>query len=157
MPVVCSANCLQPYRQNDNGRDQGLLFLTPSRVWGQPPYYVTQMISRNYLPLCVACDFDSPAGSLDATAKRSQDGRAIQLQVVNVEDRPIPASIVVEGFSPRSAAARVVELSGRLEAIHRPDDPNRVIPRSRDWDHRMRDGRATYTFPPHSFTILRFE
>ena len=49
-PVVTSANCLQPDGQNDNGWDQGLLFLDPSRVWLQPPGYVTRMISRNYQP-----------------------------------------------------------------------------------------------------------
>ena len=34
------------FRQNDNGWNQGLLFLSPSQVWAQPPYYVTQMDSR---------------------------------------------------------------------------------------------------------------
>ena len=32
-PVTTSANCLQPDGQNDNGWDQGLLFLNPSQVW----------------------------------------------------------------------------------------------------------------------------
>ncbi|MHB1034925.1 MAG: 3-keto-disaccharide hydrolase [Pirellulales bacterium] len=50
VPILCAANCLQPYRQNDNGWNQGMLFLTPSQVWGQPPYYVTQMIAREWLP-----------------------------------------------------------------------------------------------------------
>ena len=46
VPIVCAANCLQPDGQNDNGWDQGLLFLSPAQVWAQPSYYVTQMISR---------------------------------------------------------------------------------------------------------------
>lgn len=33
----CAANALQPYRQNDNGWDQGQVFFTPSQVWGMPP------------------------------------------------------------------------------------------------------------------------
>ena len=53
LPIVTSANCLQPDGQNDNGWDQGLLFLNPSQVWLQPPGYVTQMFSRNYLPHAV--------------------------------------------------------------------------------------------------------
>jgi len=32
MPILCAANCLQPDGQNDNGWDQGLLFLNPSKV-----------------------------------------------------------------------------------------------------------------------------
>ena len=50
LPIVTSANCLQPDGQNDNGWDQGLLFLNPSQVWLQPPGYVTQMLARNHLP-----------------------------------------------------------------------------------------------------------
>ena len=37
LPIACAANCLQPDGQNDNGWDQGLLFLNPSKVWLQPP------------------------------------------------------------------------------------------------------------------------
>jgi hypothetical protein len=37
VPVATSANALQPDGQNDNGWDQGLLFLNPARVWLQPP------------------------------------------------------------------------------------------------------------------------
>ena len=50
LPIVTSANCLQPDGQNDNGWDQGLLFLNPSQVWLQPPGYVTQMLARNRCP-----------------------------------------------------------------------------------------------------------
>ena len=44
-PTACN-----PTSQNDNGWNQGLLFLNPSQVWLQPPGYVTQMLARNYLP-----------------------------------------------------------------------------------------------------------
>ena len=60
VPIVCSANCLQPYRQNDNGWNQGLLFLSPSQVWSQPPGYVAQMLSRWRLPQCVAGRDEEP-------------------------------------------------------------------------------------------------
>ena len=55
IPIATSANCLQPDKQNDNGWDQGLLFLDPSQVWFQPPGHVTQMYSRNYLPKLLQC------------------------------------------------------------------------------------------------------
>jgi hypothetical protein len=42
LPIATSANCLQPDGQNDNGWDQGLLFLNPSQVWLQPPGHVTR-------------------------------------------------------------------------------------------------------------------
>src|SRR6185295_8239930 len=33
IPIVTSANSLQPDGQNDNGWDQGLIFLNQSRIW----------------------------------------------------------------------------------------------------------------------------
>ena len=71
IPIATSANCLQPDGQNDNGWDQGLLFLNPSQVWLQPPGYVTQMFSRNYLPQLVQCE---------VTGDRTQPGRQRQAQ-----------------------------------------------------------------------------
>ena len=59
LPVVCSANALQPDGQNDNGWDQGLLFLDPSQVWLQPPGYVTRMIARSYQPINVPVEVKS--------------------------------------------------------------------------------------------------
>ena len=50
--------------QNDNGWDQGLLFLSPAKVWAQPSCYVTQMISRSNLPNSVKVNCESPAGRL---------------------------------------------------------------------------------------------
>lgn len=53
MPIACSANGLQPDKQNDNGWDQGLLFLDPGKVWLQPPGYVTRMTRTAGQPLLV--------------------------------------------------------------------------------------------------------
>jgi hypothetical protein len=83
LPITCSANCLQPDGQNDNGWNQGLLFLNPSQIWLQPPGYVTQMISRDYQPLVVKSE--CPDRDIDVTATKSEDGRTIVLQVPNAE------------------------------------------------------------------------
>ena len=157
LPVACSANGLQPFRQNDNGWDQGLLFLTPSQVWGQPPYYVTRMFSRNYLPRCVRCEVESPDRSLDATATTDESGKVLQLQVVNLENRPLQTRIVLDGFNPLNPVAGVTQLSGAPDDINTPDQPERIIPAERPWVHGFTQGAANYAFPPHSFTIIRFD
>jgi alpha-L-arabinofuranosidase len=157
VPIVCAANCLQPYRQNDNGWDQGLLFLTPAQVWGQPSYHVTQMVARHYLPKCVRAEVTCPGNALDVTAKVSADGKLLQLQVVNLEGRSIPAALVLHGFTPVRPTARVTELAGRLEDVNTPEEPERVKPRTREWMHQARMGPMEYTFPGYSFTILRWE
>jgi hypothetical protein len=157
VPILCAANCLQPDGQNDNGWDQGLLFLNPSQVWGQPSYYITQMVARHYLPRCVRADVESPGKSLDVTAKSSADGKVLQLQVVNVDGKPVRARVDLGGFAPTRPAMRVTELAGRLADENTAAEPRRVVSRQRDVPHGLRDGRLEYTFPAYSFTILRLE
>jgi alpha-L-arabinofuranosidase len=154
--IACSANCLQPYKQNDNDWNQGLLFLSPSQVWAQPPYYVTQMVSRNYLPLCVKSEVQSPNTTLDATATRSEDGQTLTVRVVNTAKAPIPGRIVLDGFVPRKAVARVTVLASDWDAINTPEQPNLIKPSESDWRHGFKEGTVSHTFPPYSFTVLRF-
>jgi alpha-L-arabinofuranosidase len=154
--IACSANCLQPYKQNDNDWNQGLLFLSPSQVWAQPPYYVTQMVSRNYLPLCVNTEVQSPKAALDVAATRSEDGQTLIVRVVNTAKTPMPGRIVLDGFVPRKPVARVTVLAGDWDAINAPEQPNLIKPSESDWRHEFKEGTVSHTFPPYSFTVLRF-
>ncbi len=157
LPIVTSANGLQPDKQNDNGWDQGLFFLNPAKVWLQPPGYVTQMFARNYLPLVVDCTVHEPTGKLDATAKRSADGKTLVLQVVNIGDRPIMTALQINGFRSGKLVAQVTELTGPLDAINSAAQPKAIVPRQTEWKYVPKEGRARYTFPAYSFTILRWE
>jgi hypothetical protein len=153
-PVVTSANGLQPDGQNDNAWDQGLLFLNPSKVWLQPPGYVTRMISRNYQPLLVKSDVLSPGGQLGVTAHRSDSGKTLVLEVVNWGERPLPAAIRLDGFTPAKPTATVEELSGPLDAVNTADAPRHIVPKQTQWRHAL---GGELTFAPHSFTVVRFE
>ena len=157
LPIACAANCLQPDGQNDNGWDQGLLFLNPSRVWLQPPGYLTKMTRRDAQPLLVASEIKGNAGKLSANAKRSEDGKSLVIQAVNWGDEPRSVRIEVEGFTPSKPSAVVEELAGPLDLANTADRPDRIVPTRSEWAHSMAKGRASYTFPPRSFTVLRFE
>jgi alpha-L-arabinofuranosidase len=157
LPIVTSANGLQPDSQNDNGWDQGLLFLNPSQVWLQPPGYVTQMLCRNYLPQLVKCHVTGAEGKLDVNAKRSDDGRTLVLQVVNPGEKAVAAQIHLAGFVPGKPVAQVLELSGPLEAVNAANKPNAITPQQSQWKHGIKDGNTSYSFPPHSFTVLHLE
>lgn len=157
VPIVCSANCLQVDGQNDNGWDQGLLFMNPSKVWPQPPYWVTRMLRDAYLPICVKADVSSPANALDVTAKRSADGKIVQIQVVNMEANAVDASVQIEGFAPADAVAQVSQLSGKLDDMNTADNPQRISPLHARWRHEMGAAGTKYTFPGYSFTIVRFQ
>lgn len=155
VPIVCAANCLQCDGQNDNGWDQGLLFLSPSKVWAQPSYYVTQMISRNRLPLRVEVTMSQASDSLDAIACTSEDHRELTLQVTNISDRPQSVQLHLDGFNP-SAPADVTEISGKLDEENTAADPMHVAPRQHNWAGEFHEGAASYSFPPHSFSIIRW-
>jgi hypothetical protein len=157
VPVACSANCLQVDGKNDNGWDQGLLFLNPSRVWLQPPGYVTRTIARNYQPRVLDARVENADGKLSVTATRSEDGKQVVLHVVNLDTRPRGSRIHLAGFSPSRPTASVEELAGPLNAVNTADAQQRISPRRSEWRHAMKDGVARYVFPPHSFTVLRFE
>ncbi len=157
IPIVTSANGLQPDGQNDNGWDQGLVFLNPSQVWLQPPGYVTQMLSRNYLPQRVQCDLTGSQGRVDAIATRSEDGRTLVLQAVNPGDLPVTAQIHIAGFIPALPTAQVTELSGDLDAVNTAGQIEAIVPKHSQWKHGIKEGFAGYTFPPHSLTVMRLE
>ena len=157
IPIATSANGLQPDGQNDNGWDQGLLFLNSSQVWLQPPGYVTQMLSRNYLRHLVKCQANGGSSQLDANAKRSIDGKTLVLQVVNPSEQGVAAHIHLAGFVPRNPLAEVTELSGPLAAVNTAEKPGALVPKRSQWSHGMQMGNANHIFPPHSFTVLRFE
>jgi hypothetical protein len=157
IPIVTSANGLQPDGQNDNAWNQGLLFLNPSQVWLQSPGYVTQMFSRNYLPKSVPCHVSGADDRLDVNAKRSEDGRTLIVQAVNPSDQAVPAEIHLVGFVPGKKAAQVTELSGPLTAKNTAARPRAVVPQDRQWQHGLKDGRATCSFAPRSITIIKWE
>jgi alpha-L-arabinofuranosidase len=154
--IAASANCLQVDRQNDNGWDQGLLFMDPCRVWPQPPYYVTQMVARNFAPIVVAATVEN-AASLDVSAKRSDDSKTLVLQVVNTGDRPVTAGLEFAAFVPEQTEAHVEELVGELDAVNTAAEPGKICSSTKQWPHGIGAGSPRYTFPAMSFTILRFQ
>jgi alpha-L-arabinofuranosidase len=90
-------------------------------------------------------------------AKRSEDGRTMTLQVVNPGAETIAAEIRVTGFAPRKPQAEVTELAGALEAVNTASSVSAIVPKRSAWNHRMKEGRTSRTFPPHSFSVVRFE
>lgn len=157
IPIATSANCLQPDGQNDNDWNQGLLFLTPSQVWLQPPGYVTRMFSRNYLPRLVPCQVTAVNNTLEVSAQCSDDGRILVLQAVNPTDKAVSARIHLAGFVPRKPEAQITELAGPLESKNTADQPHTIVPQQRQWQHGLKDGNTGYTFPACSVNVLRFD
>lgn len=149
--VDCPANALQPWRQNDNGWDQGQIFFTPDHVWAMPPYFAQQMASLNHLPLRVQSACEGGA-DLDVTATRSADGKTLVIHVVNNGAAPQKASISVTGFPGLLPQARAWTLAAELQAVNPPDGPETTHPQ----ESALTTGsQFADTFPAHSYTVLR--
>ncbi len=148
----CPANCLQPWKQNDNDWDQGQVFFTNRQVWGTPPYYAQQMAAENHQPDRVASTADSPNGDLDVTVLRDEDGTSLVLKVVNIGARPHRAGVRIDHFGPVAPKADVWTLSGKLDDVNGPDAPERVKPVRSTLDAAE---KFDCEFPPDSFTIVR--
>ena len=157
VPIVCAANCLQPDGQNDNGWDQGLVFLSPSRVWAQSSAYVTQMISTNDLPRCVEAVCQSPNDALDVTARQSDDGKILGLQVVNSDSQPRTARLKITGREYQNPIVRISQIVGHPDDRNTESDPQRIVSHNKEWRPTNDDNGAIYVFPPYSFSVMRFE
>ena len=150
MLSTCAANALEPYRQNDNGWNQGQIFFTPSQVWGMPPYYAQQMASKNHLPLRVSA---SVVGNLDVTATRSEDGTTLALHIVNTGGRAANSTIQLDDFGEGQAIMDVWTLSGSLNAANTPEEPERIVPIEETQTVNAKE--FTYQFLPYSYTIIK--
>ncbi|MCS7475632.1 RICIN domain-containing protein [Umezawaea endophytica] len=150
--VVSSANALQVDGQNDNGWNQGLLFLNQNQVWGQPPYHVHRMKADSWLPDVVRADLTGGDALVNATALASADGRQLSIDVVNATGVPLTYTVRLDGF--RADTAAVTTLDGRPNGVNTAGNPDNVVPH--DSTARLTGGTTlTYTFPANSYTSLR--
>ncbi|MFT3789403.1 MAG: DUF1080 domain-containing protein [Tepidisphaeraceae bacterium] len=155
LPMVISANGLQPDGQNDNGWNQGLLFLNPSTAWLQPAGYAMQMQARSRQPVLIKCGpNDDP--TFDVTASRGADGKTLVLEVVNFGEQQA-VDVQLNGFTPTKPDAQVTELAGPLNAVNTAADPTRIVLTQRAWRYDLRDAKVRATVAAHSLTIFRFE
>ena len=157
IPISTSANCLQVDKQNNNGWNQGLLFLNPTSVWLQPPGYVTRMYSRSYEPLSVPVETQGDAKSIDVSASRSEDGKTLVVRAVNAGDKAVSCELKIDGFTPTKPDAQVEVLAADQNARNTAENPGSVTAKRSQWPNQIRDGAAKYEFPPHCVVVMRFE
>ncbi|HEV2973208.1 MAG TPA: alpha-L-arabinofuranosidase C-terminal domain-containing protein [Pirellulales bacterium] len=151
----CPANCLQPWKQNDNGWDQGQVFFTSGQVWAMPPFYAQQMATANHLPCRVASEVKCPNDELDVTATRGEDGSTLVMKIVNIGDHPHRASIEIAGLGPVDPHGEMTSLSGKLKDVNLPDSPDRIRSIRSSFEHAGE--RFDYEFPEYSYTVLKLK
>jgi hypothetical protein len=151
VPIVCAANGLQVDGQNDNGWDQGLLFMNPWQVWNQPPGWVTKMISDKRPTDRVEVELKGT--DLDVFARISADRTLLSLQVVNLKDHQVKARLVVRGFNQTDATVEITQIHGGLNEVNTSDNPDRVSPHVSKMP--LNEGQLECTFAADSVTVLK--
>jgi len=136
---------------------QGNIYYTPSTVWFQGAYYVDQMIDRNWAPTVVGSEVTAPEKTLDVITAKTTDGKGLVLRVVNLKAEPLTACIAISGFVPVSPDASVEELTGELSSFNTLEEPEKIKPVRKQWQHNAKDGKTSYTFQGNSFTIISFK
>ena len=143
----CPANALQPYRQNENGWDQGQVFFTPDKVWLQPCAWAQQMASSNHRDLLVSGASSDPEVLVSAT--KSRDGASVVLHFVNVatSSKKVDLSFA-DGSGRRVVRATALTGDGPL-ADNTPEDMTRVAPKDVTADF-ARD----FELPPYAYVVV---
>lgn len=126
VPLDSPANALQPYKQNDNGWDQGQIFFSPSQVWMQPPFYAQQMAAKNHQPLLIESSCSSNT-NLDYTATRNEAGDTIVLHIVNYGSTTRGLTLNLTGFGEVGSITSL-SLNGTLNGENTPERPTRFVP-----------------------------
>ncbi len=93
IPIMCSANCLQVDKHNDNGWDQGLLFMDNRSVWYQAPAYVNIMFRKVLLDRRFDIDETLIDGAFHYTAMT--DGKRISMILMNRADMEETVSVTL--------------------------------------------------------------
>src|SRR5271154_3039556 len=75
---------------------------------------------------------------------------------ISCSPKMVPAAIVIRDYSPTQPVADIEELAGSLNAMNTAKMPNLIQPVHKQWQPHLQDGRAVYDFPPHSFTVTKF-
>lgn len=146
LPMVSSANALQVDGQNDNGWDQGLVFLNPSKTWLQPPAYAMQMFGVANGAAVLSTDVKGDG--LKIVAMQSADHQQVSLLLLNKGDRKQQTLVRLDGFTPQQPTATVTTLGGELTAVDKSDDPLHVVPQHSTVP--LQDGSMTLNCPPHA-------
>jgi alpha-N-arabinofuranosidase len=120
--------------------------------WHPAPNYVVMKLYRDHFePLRIASE---TAGTLNAVATRSEDGKRVIVKIVNARSTAINGQIEI-------APAVPVRHSRAWEVAASPDDRNDMEhPRRIDAASRsaaVKDGKLIHSFPAYSVTVIQLE
>lgn len=143
-PIVCSANCLQVQGQNDNGWDQGLVFMDSDEVWLQPPALAAKLLGSGWQKNRIAYTAESSV-DINFAASASEDGKTIVITVVNRYTSQQTLWVDCDRFGSMT----IQSLAASLGAVNTASSPSMVA----IGDTVSCDG-PTATLPANSVNVI---
>lgn len=153
LDVVSSANALQVNGQNDNGWNQGLIFMDQAKVWMQPPYYVHQMVARSMRAQVLRAKVSGGNEATEVTALGDDGGTS--LNIVNASNEAVAYDI---DFGVASGGAQVTVTSlgpDRGSAVNTSGNPVNIVPETSSL-RLDGQGRTSYRIPPRTFLTMTY-
>lgn len=134
-----------------------LIWCDNLRAYGTPNYYVQKAFSTNrgdvVLPVHWSGGPTAAEPACFASAARDELAGEIILKVVNTGAEPVTAALEIDGANRLKSTGLALTLSGELTAENSLEEPRKVAPVSATVSG-VRPA-FTYTFKPHSLTVLR--
>ena len=156
--IVCSANCLQVDGQNDNGWDQGLVFMDSDATWYQPAAYITQMAAAYYLPYTVEHSLSSENDKLYISTTRSEDGTRLVVKLANTSEKNTNLQICIPEFADKNITMTLVSYADSLDAVNTAEDPEASKPEEAVvTQNALQDGKVVCTAKGNSYTVIVFD
>lgn len=157
-PIICSANSLQVDGHNDDGWDQGLVFMDNDSAWLQAPGYVTQMAADAYQPHLISAEVDKVISVLDYTVTKSADGKTIVVKFVNLTDSDQAVRLNLKEFTGNKNRVTVTSLTAESDKSSNPtDNRNNIVPVSVVTDNLVKRGSAVVSIAKRSYTVVKIE
>jgi len=136
--IGTAANGLQVMGHNDNGWDQGAIFMAPDRAWFSPFGYVDALVARASEPVVLESKLVNCTGKavskLDVLATRSTTGGSLVLRMVNYNGMDTDGVRVKISLPPghrcTSATLTTLRVPAGSDAttVNSPSDMTRVSP-----------------------------
>jgi len=102
-------------------------------------------------------DFENSINALDVTTRKSDDGKVLTLQVVNVEPTKVRTKISRKVFMPSKGGAKAEQIKDELEWENTLEQLKKAAPTKSNWKYCVRGVVMSYTLPPYYSAIMRFE
>eukprot|EP00048_Salpingoeca_helianthica_P022073 m.16259 g.16259 ORF g.16259 m.16259 type:complete len:806 (-) comp6848_c0_seq2:62-2479(-) len=131
--------------------DQGLIFFLPNMTWGQPPFYVHEMISSTWQPFAINFSVTPQSNTVSVSAAVSGDGKSLVVRYVNYGG-PDSVTLRVVGMAVDPTVKVLQIQSDNLRAENTAAAPTFIETQQSTFTL----GAGPLLLPAQSFTVLLF-